>query len=385
VYNQTTKQQSIKATKMSGYRNLHREKILEDDAPIWQLQARSFSKSTDEWSVLSASADGIVRIFRIKEKEASNDLDASALSMTCTHALLGTNQVFPPPSQTLVGCSQCHVIRNYVGDDKMAGDIVIIALELTGRLRVWTLSDDAFVGATEAEPKQVRAQHEFIVENATGTLIAATPPNLSGNGDLTVAVACLDGSIAMVALGIATPSAKKEPSPVGTILDRWGSGSTPMSLCWHPTQLKIAIGRKDGLVEIISATKKGQHRLIHHSGTVRTVAYTPDGQLLIAGSDDGSLAVWDMNRQVPTIVHHVVNAHDSWILGVSPLADSRRFVTAGQDEKIHVWQLGTMHAPTHTFHIDQTSWTIGTSYGADPQRLVSGSDKGWIQVFSLDG
>jgi len=340
---------------------------------------------------MSAGADGIVRIFCVREKEASEDLDASALSMTCTHVLLGTNQVFPPPSssQTLVGCTQCQVVRNYVGDDDNAGAILIISLDFTGRLRVWTLEDEDFVGAaaaeSEGEPKQLRAKDEFVVENATGTLLAATPPNLAGNGDLTAAVACLDGSISIVALGMATPNAKKEPSPVGTILYRWGSGSTPMSLCWHPTQLKIAIGRKDGVVEIITPTKKGQHRLTHHSGPVRTVGFTPDGQLLMTGSDDGSLAVWDVNRQVPTVVHHVVNAHASWILGISPLADSRRFVTAGADGKIHVWQLGTMHAPSHTFHIDQTSWTICASHRTEPQRLVSGSDKGWIQVFSMDG
>lgn len=374
---------------MSGYRNLHREQILTDEAPIWQIQACSFSKSTDEWSVMSAGADGIVRIFRIREKETSNDLDASALSMTCTHALLGTNQVFPPPSQNLVGCSQCQVVRNYVGDDDMAGEIVILGLELTGRLRVWTLQDDeiAETDARDSEngPKQVRANGSVMLENATGTLMAATPPNLTGNGDLTAAVACLDGSILIVALGMTTPGANKEPSQIGSILSRWGSGSTPMSLCWHPLKLTIAVGRKDGIVDIISSTKKGHHRLTHHSAIVRTVAFTPDGQLLLTASDDGSLAVWDMNRQVPTVVHQVVNAHASCILGISPLADNRRFVTVGADGKIHVWQLGTMHAPTHTFHVDQTPWTICASHGTDPQRLVSGSRKGCVQIFSLDG
>ena len=382
---------------MSGYRSLHREQILDDEAPIWQANAWSFSKSTqtDEWSVLTAAADGIVRVFRVREKEASDDLDASALAMTCTHALLGTNQVFPPPSETpvLVGCSQCQMLRNYVGDDDMAGDIVVSAMEMTGRVRVWTFPDEELSVEAEAEdtpklediPKQIRSQQQFVVEDATGTLMAVCPPNLSGNGDLTAAVACLDGSIAMVALGISTPKAKKEASVAGTVLDRWGTGSTPLSLCWHPSQLTIAVGRSDGLVEIIPSTKKGQHRLTHHSEPVRAIAFTPDGSLLVTCSDGGFLAVWDIVGAQKNMVHHVVNAHASWILGVSALADSRRFVTSGADGKIHVWQLGTMHAPTHTFHTDHNNWTIALTKHREPQRLVSGSDNGWLQVFSLDG
>ena len=369
---------------MSGYRNLHRQRILDDEAPVWQTRAASFSRSTDEWVMMCAAADGIVRVFRVREKEASNDLDASALSMTCTHALLGTNQVFPPPSQTVIGCSQCQIIRNYVGDDDMAGDVVVLGMDLAARIRVWILQDEEMSWEVTATPKQVCSQQEFFVEGATGTLMAVCSPSLIGNGDLKVAVACLDGSIAVVALGVATPKAKKVSSTAGTVLDRWSSGATPLSLCWHPSELTIAVGRADGLVEIIPSTRKGQHRLTYHSEPVRAIEFTPDGSLLVSCSDGGSLAVWDIGGAQKTLVHHVVNAHSSWILGVSALADSRRFVTSGADGKIHVWQLDSMYAPTHTFHTDGNNWAITITQNRMPQRLVSGSDRGWVQVFSLD-
>jgi hypothetical protein len=34
--------------------------------------------------------------------------------------------VFPPPPQTAIGCSQCQFVRNYVGDDDMSGDVVVL-------------------------------------------------------------------------------------------------------------------------------------------------------------------------------------------------------------------------------------------------------------------
>lgn len=370
---------------MSGYRNLHRERILDDETPIWQAQATLLSQSADEWTTFVSTADGVVRIFRAREKEASDDLDASALSTMCTHALLGTHQVFPPESQMNIGCSQCQVVRNYVGDDNMAGDVVVVALDFIGTIRVWTFPDDDLSLEVSDNPKQVRSVQEFLIEEATGTLMAVCPPNLSGNGDLMVAVACLDGSVATLALGVATPKAKKDPSMAGSSLNRIGTGSTPLSLCWHPSELTIAVGRSDGMVEIMQSTRKGHHRLTHHSEPVRAIEYTPDGSLLVTGSDSGYLAVWDVAGAQKTLVHHVVNAHSSWILGIKALADSRRFVTSGADGKIHVWQLDTLYAPTHTFHTDQCNWTIALTQHKEPQRLVAGSDKGWIQVFSLDG
>ncbi len=370
---------------MSGYRNLHRERMLDDEAPIWQVQAVLLSQLSDEWTMFVAAADGIVRVFRAREKEASDDLDASALSLTCTHALLGAHQVFPPPSQTNIGCSQCQVVRNYIGDDTMAGTVVVVGLDFAGKIRVWTFPDDELSLEATDFPKQVRSQQEFVIDDATGTLMAVCPPKLSGSGDVLVAVACLDGNVAMVALGVATPNAKNEPSVAGSNLGSLGSGAIPLSLCWHPTERTIAVGRSDGLVEIMHSTRKGHHRLTHHSEPVRAIDYTPDGSLLVTCSDGGHLAVWDVVGVHKTLVHHVVHAHTSWILDIQVLADSRRFATSGADGKIHVWQLDTMYAPTHTFHTDQSNWAVAITEHMEPQRLVTGSDKGWVQVFSIDG
>ena len=368
-----------------GYRTSHREQLLKDEAPIWQVRALSFSRSTSVWTLLVAAADGIVRIFRVSEKTASNELDASALSLESTHVLLGTNQVYAPPSQSSIGCCQCQVIRNYIGDDDMSGDFVVVALDIIGTMRVWIFQEDHFNQEVLDTPNQMRSLHEFVIMDATGTLMAVCPPNLHGQGDLKVAVACLDGAIAIVALGIATPQAKTKESSPGTILDRLGSGSTPLSLCWHPNDVTIAVGRIDGLVELVHLTHKSHHRLTHHSEPVRAVDFTPDGALLITGCDGGHLAVWDIGGDQKMLVHHVMHAHTTWVLGICAMSDSQRFATTGADGKIHIWTLNTLHSPTRTFHIDQCNWTIALTKNKEPQRLVSGSDKGWLHIFTLDG
>lgn len=366
---------------MSGYRRLHREQVGKE--PVWQVQASS--NNNGAWSLWSASADGCVRLYSVQEKDMTDELNASALTLSCTNIFLGATQVYPPPTPAVIGCSQVSLVRKYVGEDDMAGDVVVAALDLTGRVRVWTFAPESLdTDQSENAPNRVKAMHEFSVDGATGTVMTLCPPNLRGQGDVIVAIAMLDGTVAMVGTGLATPKATKEPLTAGTVLDTWGSGSIVMSHAWHPNQHILVVGRKEGLVDILPATKKGPHRLVRHGTPVRAVAYTPDAQLLITGSDEGMLCVWDVNRKVPTLVHHVVKAHTSWILSMSVLSDSRRFVTCGADRKIHVWNVGQIYAPVHTFLADSTAWTTHVTPKQDPQRLITGSEDGFVQVYSLD-
>mmetsp|Transcript_4340 Transcript_4340/g.4797 ORF Transcript_4340/g.4797 Transcript_4340/m.4797 type:complete len:426 (+) Transcript_4340:175-1452(+) len=425
---------------MSGYRSLHREQIFlegggssgdndvvandNDEVPIiWELQctakasslleSSSRSNSTSSSSILlTASADSFIRLYSIREKDSAtsyDDLNASTMKIYCTHILLGINNIYPAANnnRTLLGCSQCEMIRNYVGSDDMAGDIVIVGLEFTGRIRVWSFDLEEFQleeKESGLEPKQIRSKFEFVTKRATGTMMAVCPSYVEG--DLTTAVACLDGSIVIVALGIGTPNMKKEATLAGTILYSLGSiGSIALSIRWHPSEPILAVGRIDGIVDIIPVTattnqqqKKGlikqNRRITHHSKPVRAVSFTKDGTMLITGSDDGFLAVWDLQRNNSTamMVHHVVQAHFGWIIGITALnSDSRRFITAGADKKIHVWQFDQMqYAPTHTFQSDGDVRTICTTAIAashtttTSERLFSASGEGWIQVFSLD-
>jgi WD40 repeat protein len=405
---------SIQLTNMSGYRSLHREQILE--TAVWSVAtspllstattgsagesstksvaAATAGSSSTPWRIWTASADGLVRGYIVTESSIEtkqNMLDASALRLDCTHALLGTGQDYPVATQAVLGCTVVSLTRNYVGDDRQAGDLVVISLELGGKVRVWSFTEDmddkgGGPAAAEGNFKQVRALFEFEVANATGTTLQVCPPALSGVGDVAVAVGCLDGTISIVATGLATPGAKKDPTPAGTVLDTWGSrgSAVPLSLCWHPvTSHTLAVGRQDGVVDILTATKKNQHRLTQHSTPVRGLAFTDDGNLLMAGSDEQLMCIWDVSRKTPTLVHHVLQAHKSWFLDISPLTDSRRFVTVGADRTLHVWNVGQLYQPLHTFQVDQSVYSVQRGPAGLP-RLVTGSDTGWLQVFSLE-
>lgn len=380
---------------MSGYRSLHRETL--GSYPIWGIATcpilgkSSLPNAAPKWRFFTACGDGLVRAYLVEEKsleEKKDVLDASACTCTCTHLLLGKSQQAEQEASSTLGCSQIQLARNYVGDDDKAGELLIVTLNLAGRIRIWQMTEDAdqdfimnSLDQSKEEVTQLKAIREFQVDNATGTCLRIVPPNISGVGDVYIAVACLDGTVAYVATGISTPKATKEPIEAGTVIERWSkAGSIGMSMAWHPTKKNLAIGRQDGPVEMLGDKP---HRLVGcHETPVRTASFTPDGHLLVTASDDGMLAVWDCSRPVPALVHHVVQAHDSWILNCTMLSDSRRFVTSSADRTLHVWNVGQMDQAVHTFTCDGTAWALSSLQ--DPPRLLTGTEDGGLQIYSLE-
>lgn len=403
---------------MSGYRNLHREQI--ESTAIWNTATTPLltKSKVPGYRIWTASADGLVRAYHVQEKSLQDKqdtvLDASALAMRCTHILLGNSQTTQAAlaSSTTLGCTRVSVMRNYAGEDEMAGDLVVASLEMSGKVRIWvfpeTEDDDLGGEPGDTSPKEIQAFREFLVENATGTVMTLCTPRLVGPGDVSVAVGCLDGTIAQVATGFMTPqnietNKTNEPKEAGTILDRWGSrgSAVPFSIASHPSAPVWAVGRQNGQLDILTltenTTKFRRHRLRlpgqDNAIPIRAIAFTLDGNFLVAGDDAGMLAVWDVSRPsaAPTLAHHVLKAHSSWILDITALPDSRRLVTCGADRKVHVWKVDQIYQSLHTFDSDQTVWTMATNASNSTLdqtkasvRLVAGSETGWLQILSMD-
>jgi len=417
---------------MRGYRSIHREKI--GSFPIWQavcspvLTKNSASTTTTTttttgraaaaaacWRVWLACGDGVVRGFLVIEKtlEQKNTLDAAACNFILTHTLLddaGTEASSSSSSSqsqneedqkeekeeeqqeevSTIGCSQVQVARIYVGDDDSAGDLIVISSDLLGKIRIWLLSEETDdelpeIGSTSTN---INAAQEFIVENATGTCIKIMPPNVSGVGDILLAVPCLDGTIAIVATGLTTPKYEKHPTEAGTIVDRWSKAATSIALSggFHPKKKSFAVGRQDGLVDIFEKSGERCHRMIQHETPVRAVSFTPDGNLLFTSSDDGMVCMWDTSRHgAPVLVKHVVQAHTSWVLDLVSLSDSRRFVSCGMDQQLHVWSAGEMdNRALHSFTSDEAVWTIAQTTTNSARRLIAGSENGGLQIYTLE-
>src|SRR5271154_2524697 len=77
-----------------------------------------------------------------------------------------------------------------------------------------------------------------------------------------------------------------------------------------------------------------------HSGSVRSVAFSPDGKLVASGSDDGTVRLWDAGTGAAL---QRLEGHSDWVNSVAFSLDGK-LVASGSDEDdrtVRLWDAGT--------------------------------------------
>lgn len=428
-----------KKEKMSGYRTIHRQAIQssEEDLtnePTWSLcfspcnQTHSQTRNSTTSSqvaplrLLTSSADGVIRAFKLCDKTSIGDkdvLDASALTMNLEQILLPTSNMKYPRSKEekelklSLGSAVVSSIRNYVGEDPKAGGEVSAAIRLDGHISIWKREEQPIYPESSDELKAdteiVEPLHEFKEQSATGTTLLLLPPQLTGYSrhGVVMMVGCLDGSVAFICTGVGMPDISKgnddsKAGEPGMVLDRVGSGSCPMSFAIQSqAYMTFAVGRKNGIIDVYSSYSKDTykqrdgmfgnfrrcHRLNQNEGApTRALSYTPDGSLLISGCDDGHIYMYDTSsfqQNESILLVGSLNGHKSFIFSISVLPDSRRFLTSSADKTVKVWDVSAPNSGTvHTFEGNDMIWDVCCS--DDGRRSVSSGDDGMIQIYSCD-
>src|SRR5258708_4160723 len=78
---------------------------------------------------------------------------------------------------------------------------------------------------------------------------------------------------------------------------------------------------------------------IGHSGAVRSVAYSPDGQHIVSGSSDNAIRIW--NTETGAAVGKPLKGHTHWVLSVAYSPDGQHIVSGSSDNAIRIWNTET--------------------------------------------
>ena len=143
----------------------------------------------------------------------------------------------------------------------------------------------------------------------------------------------------------------------------------PLALTnWKDT---IATGLSQGKIITFDGIAGSQMTVLSgHTGTTTSLAFSLDGTLLVSGSLDRTIKLWDV--QTGGVIKTLCG-HKHWVYCVSISADSTMIASGSGDTTIHLWDIQT--GECHHVIKQQVEVQSVCFSPIDPQYLISGSDQ----------
>ena len=155
---------------------------------------------------------------------------------------------------------------------------------------------------------------------------------------------------------------------------------TLSSVAFSPDGRLVAAGSHGGgSVEIWdTATKHLHSRLYRGMNDVWAIAFSPDGKTLAAGSTDNLITLWDVAAGSPRAT---LRGHDDGVVSLGFSVDGRILASSSRDGRVKLWDAAT-GVVTSSFDGE-----VGTAnpiaISPDGRTFASSSDGGWITLRDL--
>ena len=150
---------------------------------------------------------------------------------------------------------------------------------------------------------------------------------------------------------------------------RLGKGSLHGDLAYSPDGTRLAVAGIIGiwLYDVHTGTEVA---LLPRHTAIRSVSYSPDGQTLASGGDEGSIRLWDVATGQELAI---LEGHTKGVLSVDFSPDGTTLASASRDGKIRLWDVASgQQKATLALGIG----AISVTYSPDGMTLASANDGG---------
>lgn len=158
--------------------------------------------------------------------------------------------------------------------------------------------------------------------------------------------------------------------------------SSVRSVAFSPSGNLLATGSGD--ITKLWSTSSGEllTTLTGHSNSIRSVAFSPDGRLLATGSRDKTAKLWDADssKLITTF-----NGHSGIVTSVAFSPDGKHLVAGSYDSTVKLWDVDSGKLLLKlTGHFGQSFFALSVAFSPDGKLLATGCSDNTAKLYDTD-
>ncbi|WVQ81922.1 hypothetical protein IAT38_004049 [Cryptococcus sp. DSM 104549] len=161
------------------------------------------------------------------------------------------------------------------------------------------------------------------------------------------------------------------------------------SICFSPDGKYLATGAEDRQIRIWDIKQRRiWHLLQGHMQEIYSLDFSRDGRFLVSGSGDKSARVWDIekgvcvfNLQIEDFIHNEHGPIDAGITSVALSPDGKLVAAGSLDTMVRVWNVQTGHQVERLKGHKDSVYSV--AFSPDGKCLVSGSLDRTLRIWDL--
>lgn len=183
----------------------------------------------------------------------------------------------------------------------------------------------------------------------------------------------------------------------------WGpAGSEPVwsnsllggpitTVAFSPDGTLLAAGSQDGTILLIRVSLVGGRptanvveQLSGSSGAVESVAFSPDGHTLAGGSADGTVRLWDTRKPNNPTGFTTLFGQSQAVVGVAFSSDGSTLASSAADHTIRLWNVADPKAPTALVTLNGPSVPTAVAFEPGTGTVVGAAADGTALFWDTD-
>ncbi len=196
--------------------------------------------------------------------------------------------------------------------------------------------------------------------------------------------ACMPGGLNMLTVGgngaqlwnVANAELQMSFSPHGIVASAGFSptGDRIVTASWDNSARIWDAQSGKALLKLMAADQQAAGMEKGHTGFVNSAVFSPDGQTVLTGSDDGTAKLWDIGGGT-AVVLKTLAGHQGRVRSCEFSPDGRYAVTGSDDRTLRVWELATAKTLVTLGGEQGHNWGVtSAAFSHDGKRIISGSE-----------